>query len=432
MNNIYKLLKEKYDISREVVDFVNKCEVEILDKFAKYDKVKEYNQYKILNIMQENNLTYSDFNWTTGYGYGDIGRDKVEKIYADLFKSEDALVRPNIVSGTHAISLCLFSLLKHGDHLLSASGTPYDTLLKVIGTEGKEEGSLIEHGIYYDEVELLDNKINVEEVIKSIKVNTKMIILQRSTGYSDRKALTIKDLKDAINKIKEYNDKIIIFVDNCYGEFTETIEPIEIGADVIAGSLIKNPGGGLAYSGGYIVGKENYIRRIANRLTAPGIGKECGLTFGMSRQILQGLFLAPNVVSESLKGATLISKAFETLSYKCVPSLDDHRSDIIQAIELGSAEKVVEFCKAIQETSPVDSFVTPIPWNMPGYENEVVMAAGGFIEGSSIELSADGPIREPYYVYFQGGLSYHHCKLALMKILSYFIFKNFLSVNQIQ
>lgn len=418
MKNFYDLMEKEFEVNREVLELVDSVESKLNDRFEERKEIALYNQLKILKAMQKNKLTATDFNWTTGYGYGDIGREKVESIYADVFKTEDALVRPNIVSGTHAISLALFSILKNKDHLLYISGKPYDTLLKVIGYSGNEALSMKEMGIDFSYCELKENKICRENIEKAIRKNTKVVAIQRSTGYSDRRALTIEEIEEGIKIVKELLPDAIIFVDNCYGEFTEFKEPSEVGADIMAGSLIKNPGGGLAYSGGYIVGKSEFINRCANRLTAPGIGKECGLTFGMTRQILQGLFLAPKVVEDAIKGSILLAAIFEKFSYRCIPTSSDKRSDIIEAIELKTKEKVEEFCKAIQETSPVDSQFTPMPWDMPGYEEQVIMAAGDFIEGSSIELSADGPMREPYFVYFQGGLTYEHIKIAIINVVN--------------
>ena len=413
-----KTLCKQFDLENKVIQFVNEKEKEILNKFDKINDIKEYNQYKVINAMQESRLSSTDFNWTTGYGYGDIGRDKVESIYAHVFNTEDALVRPSIASGTHAISLTLSGILRPGDELMAISGPPYDTLQKVIGVKGNMSGTLIDYGIKYKEIPLVDNKINTEEVKKSISQNTKMVMIQRSTGYSDRRALTIDEIENAIRSIREYNMEVIIMVDNCYGEFLEFKEPTDVGADIMAGSLIKNPGGGIALSGGYIVGKSYLVEQIANRLTAPGLGKDCGLTFGTTRSTLQGLFLAPHIVSEAVKGALLVAIAYKELGFNVVPDIDDCRSDIIQAVQLNSPERVIEFCRGIQAASAVDSYVTPEAWDMPGYEDKVIMAAGGFIEGSSIELSADGPIREPYFAYYQGGLTYEHCKLGVMKSLN--------------
>ncbi len=408
------LLQEGVD--PQVVEFVREMESSMESEFKNYEDIADYCQVKILRAMQESKLASTDFNWTTGYGYGDPGREKVEEIYSSIFKSEDALVRPNIVSGTHAISLVLFSILRGGDHFLSITGTPYDTLLKVIGTKGNSDGSLIDLGVEYSEIPLVNGSIDLKSIVDYIKPSTKMVEIQRSTGYSDRRAFTISEIKEAIEEVKSINKDIIVFVDNCYGEFTEYLEPVEIGADIVAGSLIKNPGGGLAYSGGYICGREDLINKVASRLTAPGIGKDCGLTFGITRQILQGLFLSPSTVLGARKGA-LFSACFEKLGFKCIPSVEDPRSDIIQSIEFKDPELLKIFCREVQFASPVDSYFTPEPWDMPGYTDKVIMAAGGFIEGSSIELSADGPMREPYTVYFQGGLTYSHCKIALVKIL---------------
>ncbi len=422
------ILCKQFSIEKEIIKLVNKSEQNICNKFTKIDNIKEYNQYKIINSMQEAKLDSTHFNWTTGYGFNDLGREKVEEIYSNVFNTEDALVRPNIVSGTHALSLTLSGLLRHNEELIYITGSPYDTLLEVIGVKGNSRGNLIEYGVKYKSIDLNDEgSIDIENVINSISNNTRVIALQRSTGYSDRKAITIDEIKEAINSIKQYKKDIIIMVDNCYGEFIDIVEPSDIGADVVVGSLIKNPGGGLALCGGYIVGKRDIIERISNRLTAPGIGKECGLTFGTTRNTLQGLFIAPHVVAEALKGALLTAAAFSNLGFEVVPHINDYRSDIIQGIKFKDKNKVITFCQGIQNASPVDSYVVPEPWNMPGYDDPVIMAAGGFIQGSSIELSADAPIRNPYYVYYQGGLTYEHCKLGLMKALSNLYKKNMIS-----
>lgn len=409
------ILCKQFGIKEEVINFVHSCEKEVTKRFEQLDSIREYNQYKVIEAMQYNRLASTDFYWTTGYGYGDVGRDKVESIFARVFKGESALVRPAIASGTHALSLTLSGILRPKDHLLYITGTPYDTLQKVIGTKGNGEGNLLQFGIEYDEVPLIENSIDIESSIKSIKENTKIVAIQRSTGYSDRRALTIEEIEDAIKSIKDVYPNIIVMVDNCYGEFLEEKEPLEVGADIIAGSQIKNPGGGLALSGGYIVGKEELIDMVANRLTAPGLGKDTGLTFGTSRTTLQGLFLAPHIVMEAVKGALLVGQTYSNLGFNIVPKLDDKRSDIIQGVELLSPERVSEFCKGIQAASTVDSYVIPEAWDMPGYADKVIMAAGGFIEGSSIELSADGPMREPYYAYYQGGLTFDHCRLGVFK-----------------
>lgn len=414
------ILCEEYGISNEVINYVlSKEKVVKNNYFNQIENVKEFNQYKIIQAMQKARLNATHFNWTTGYGYDDVGREKVEEIYSYVFGTEDALVRPTIVSGTHAITLTLSGILRPEDELLSITGSPYDTLQKVIGVKGKEKGTFIEYGIKYREIPLDSNgKIEIEKILNSISKNTKVILIQRSTGYSDRNALTIDEIKLAIEMIKSLNKDLIIMVDNCYGEFIETIEPTNVGADIMAGSLIKNPGGGISLSGGYVVGRKDLIELVANRSTAPGIGKECGLTFGTTRNTLQGLFLAPMVVGEALKGALLTALVYKDLGYRVVPDINDKRSDIIQGIEFKSREKVIKFCQGIQSASPVDSFVSPEPWEMPGYEDEVIMAAGAFIQGSSIELSADGPMREPYFAYYQGGLTYSHCKLGVMMSLN--------------
>ncbi|MFR4554440.1 MAG: aminotransferase class I/II-fold pyridoxal phosphate-dependent enzyme, partial [Peptoniphilus sp.] len=399
------LFKEKYNIDPKIIEFVNRIEDKLQDRFKEFSDIAQYNQVKILKAMQEEGLKATDFNWTTGYGYGDIGRDKVESIYTRIFNVEDSLVRSNIVSGTHAITLAIKAILKPGDHFLSVTSTPYDTLQKVIGLRGDSPDSLINSGYEYSEIPLVNNTIDIESIKSYIQDNTSLVIMQRSTGYSNRRAFTVSELKEAVDEVKRINKDIKIFVDNCYGEFTELIEPSEIGIDIMAGSLIKNPGGGLCYTGGYVAGKEELIERAANILTAPGIGKDCGLTFGMTRQILQGLFMSPKIVEDAIRGATLFSRSFEELGFRTIPTSSDPRSDIVTAIELKKPEILEIFCKYIQFSSPVDSEFTPIPWDMPGYDDQVIMAAGDFIEGSSIELSADGPMREPYYVYFQGGLS---------------------------
>jgi cystathionine beta-lyase family protein involved in aluminum resistance len=426
-NILYKL----FSIDVEIIEYVNFKEQEIIDKFNQINEIKEYNQYKVIKSMQEAKLSSTDFNWSSGYGYGDIGREKVENIYSLVFNCEDAYVRPLIASGTSAIFLALSSLLRPNDELISITGSPYDTMQEAIGIKGNQKGTLLEFGIKYREVPLYNGNIDIKKAIDSITNNTKMIYIQRSTGYSNRKAIPVEDIAIAIKAIKEYKDNLIIMVDNCYGEFTDKIEPTDVGADIMAGSLIKNPGGGLALSGGYIVGRKDLVEQVANRSTAPGIGKECGLTFGMTRNILQGLFLAPHVVAEAMKGALLVGAVYKGLGFEIVPELDDKRSDIVQAIKFNSPEMVAEFCKGIQSASAVDSFVIPTAWDMPGYENKVIMASGGFVEGSSIELSADGPMREPYFAYYQGGLTYEHCKLGVMKSLNNLVRNNLIDKNKL-
>lgn len=429
LEQIKKFLNEKFEIREDVIDYVGDKEKIIEEKFTDIDYIKELNQYKVIKAMQNAKLGSTDFHWTTGYGYGDVGRDKVEEIYAEVFCTEDALVRPTIASGTHALSLTLSGILRPGDGLISITGTPYDTLQTVIGLTGNEKGNLLEFGINYKEVGLIDNKIDVENSLKAIDENTKIVMIQRSTGYSDRRALTIDEIGDAISQIKLYHKDLIIMVDNCYGEFLDIKEPTEVGADIMAGSLIKNPGGGIALSGGYVVGKKDLVELVANRSTAPGLGKDSGLTFGTTRTTLQGLFLAPHIVSEAVKGALLVGAVYKSLGFKIIPDLDDKRSDIIQAVELLNGERVIAFCKGIQAASAVDSYISPEPWAMPGYDNKVIMAAGGFIEGSSIELSADGPMKEPYFAYYQGGLTYEHCKLGVYKSLNNLLNENLVKLN---
>ena len=422
-------LCKQYDLKEEVVEYVNRMEDLVESRFKNLEEIREYNQYKVIGAMQDNRLSSTDFHWTTGYGYGDIGREKVESIFADVFKAEAALVRPAIASGTHALNLALSGILRPGDQLLYITGTPYDTLQKVIGVKGNVEGSLLDYGVLYDEVPLKNNSIDLERTLSSIGEKTKIIAIQRSTGYSDRRAITIDEIEEVIHKIKDQHPGVLIMVDNCYGEFLDTREPIEVGADIIAGSLIKNPGGGIALSGGYVAGREDLINMVSNRLTAPGLGKDTGLTFGTTRTTLQGLFLAPHVVTEAVKGALLVAMTYKTLGFNIVPELDDRRSDIIQGVELLTEERVSEFCKGIQAASTVDSYVVPEAWDMPGYADRIIMAAGGFIEGSSIELSADGPMREPFYAYYQGGLTFDHCKLGVMKSLNNLYSKNLVSLT---
>lgn len=408
-------------IKKEVIKLAEKAEEMISPVFKDLDYIKMYNQLKVLNAMQQEKLSDAHFTFSTGYGYGDIGRDVVDKIYARIFNAEDAIVRPHIVSGTHAIAAALQAVLRPGDTLLSITGTPYDTLLKVIGLKGSGMGSLKEFGVNYKQIELnKEYKIDIDSIINEIKNDSsiKVITIQRSTGYSWRPSLTIEDIEFAINKIKSVNSNIIIFVDNCYGEFLDIKEPTDVGADLIAGSLIKNIGGGIAPTGGYIVGKKDLIELVSYRLTAPGLGKDCGSTFGVIRQILQGLFLAPHITIEALKGAIFCSKIMELAGFEVSPKYNDKRSDIIQAIKFNNKELLIKFCKGIQKGSPVDSFVECEPWDMPGYSDPVIMAAGAFIQGSSIELSADAPIRPPYIAYVQGGLTYEHAKIGIMKALS--------------
>lgn len=419
MEETMQLLMNKMGISQETIQLVEEAEGEVKDLFSIRDEIKEYNQYKVLSAMQEARLSDQHFHWSTGYGYNDPGREKTEEIFAAVFGAENALVRPNIVNGTHALSLALAGNLFPGDNLLCVTGAPYDTLHQIIGLAGNYPGSLINMGVKYRQIDLQENNtIDVKAVEKAIEEEIPiMIYFQRSTGYSFRPALTIDHLLDTIAWIKSNWPQVMVMVDNCYGEFLEIKEPIDVGADLMAGSLIKNPGGGIALTGGYVVGRDKYVMRSADRLTTPGIGKECGLTFGTTRTVLQGLFLAPLIVSEAIKGAILAARVFEKAGYNVQPNWKDPRSDIIQGVQLGGPEEVNAFCLGVQAAAPVDAYVTPVAWDMPGYHDPVIMAAGAFIQGSSIELSADGPMRPPYNVYFQGGLTYPHAKFGVMKAL---------------
>lgn len=416
MNLTNQLLNEHFKIDEKVLSLVHDAEKEVKSQFAKLDDIMAYNQYKVLDAFQKNRISDMHFSWNTGYGYDDPGRDAIERTYADIFHTDAALVRPTIVNGTHALAITLLGILRPGDELIYCTGGPYDTLEEVIGIRGEGNGSLKDYGISYKQVELLpDGSLDLEGIRKAISPKTKMVTVQRATGYGWRKAITIDQIEEWASFIKELNPDIIKMVDNCYGEFLDIKEPTDVGADVIAGSLIKNPGGGLALTGGYVAGRQDLIDKIQYRMTCPGIGGECGLTFGQTRAMFQGIFLAPKVVNGAVKGAVLCGEVYKKLGYEICPQTDDTRSDIIQAVRLGSPEKVVAFCEGIQAAAPIDAHVKPIPWDMPGYESQVVMAAGAFVQGSSIELSADAPIREPYNVYFQGGLTYEHSKFGVIK-----------------
>lgn len=411
-------------MEQKLKELIIDVEKELRPYFDQIEQNALIAQEHVLDAFHEVKITESDLIGTTGYGYDDIGRDHLEDVYSKVFKAEDSLVRPQIISGTHAITLALNSQLKYGEELLYITGTPYDTLLEVIGINGNGIGSFIEQGIAYREVPLKQNKIDIHSVLENINENTKVIAIQRSKGYSSRPSLTIEQIEQAIKAIKEvYPDKII-FVDNCYGEFVEDKEPIEIGADLIAGSLIKNPGGGLAKIGGYISGKANLIERCAYRLTAPGIGKEAGASLGSLPEMYQGFFLAPHVVSQSLKGALFTSRLLEKLNMTTTPHYQDKRTDIIQSVTFETKEQMIAFCQSIQYASPINAHFSPMPSYMPGYEDDVIMAAGTFIQGSSIELTADGPIRPPYEAYIQGGLTYEHVKIAITRAVQHLIKQN--------
>lgn len=414
-NKITDFLKENYKISEDVIKMAETAENDLKEMFAEADRITEYNQYKVLNAMQKNKLSDVHFAGTTGYGYNDLGRDVLEQIYADIFHAEAGLVRPQVISGTHALTVALAGNLRPGDEIFSPVGLPYDTLQGVIGIR-PEKGSLAEYGITYSQRELLpDGNFDYDGIRESIKnKKIRLIEIQRSRGYAWRESFTVEKIGELISFIKEIRPDVICMVDNCYGEFVETIEPTDVGADLCVGSLIKNPGGGLAPIGGYIVGKEEYVENAAYRLTAPGMGKEVGATLGITPSLIQGLFMAPQVVCGSLKGAMFASRLFENLGIEVLPSSNVKRGDIVQSIKMNSAEKVIAFCEGIQKGAPVDSYVTPEPWAMPGYDCDVIMAAGAFIQGASIELSADAPIKPPYIVYMQGGLSWHHAKIGIM------------------
>ena len=417
-DNTYRLLTGEFNISKDVLDLIDRSEESVSALFDDLDDIMTYNQYKVLDAFQKNGIRDMHFSWNTGYGYDDPGREATERVYADIFHTEAALVRPIIVNGTHALTLTLMGILRPGDELIYCTGAPYDTLEEVIGIRGEGKGSLREYGVSYKQVELTDDgRIDLDALGEAISEKTRMITLQRATGYGWRKAISIEEIEEWAGFVKSVNPDIVCMVDNCYGEFLHTKEPTDVGADVVAGSLIKNPGGGLALTGGYIAGRQDLIDKISYRMTSPGIGGECGLTFGQTRTMLQGLFIAPKTVNGAVKGAILCARAFELMGYDVCPKADDIRSDIIQAVKLGTPEGVIAFCKGIQAAAPVDSQVSPEPWDMPGYEDPVIMAAGAFVQGSSIELSADAPIRPPYIVYFQGGLTWPHAKLGILKSL---------------
>lgn len=402
-------------------EIIKKAEKTLVKEFEQIEDIRDFNQEKVLNAFIENKVAPEHFYTVSGYGHDDLGREVLDKVFADVFKAEKALVRIHFASGTHTLACCLFGNLKYGDKLVSVAGSPYDTMQEVIGTAGDDtskEDSLIGHGIKYDEVPLKNGKdIDLEKLDEMIDETVTMVLIQRSKGYSTRKSLSLDTIEKICKTVKKNNPNCICFVDNCYGEFVDTREPLEAGADLIAGSLIKNPGGGIVEAGGYIAGKAKYVDKCANRLTAPGIGSEGGAMFNQHRLIFQGLFMAPSVVCDAVKGAVLASKIFEEIGFNSEPKYYEKRTDIIQNITFGSAEPLEHFCRTIQALSPVNGYVTPIPENVPGYEDQIIMAGGTFIEGSTIELSADGPLREPYTAYMQGGLNYAHVKIALGKIL---------------
>ena len=410
MREMYKNM----GICDEVYDYCDNIIKSIHDRFEEIDKNAEYNQMKVIKALQDEKVAEMHLSGTTGYGYNDDGRDTLEKIYSDIFKTEDALVRPQIICGTHALNVALSSNLRPGDELLSPVGKPYDTMDEIIGIR-PSKGSLAEYGITYAQVDLLpDGGFDYEGIKNAINERTKLVTIQRSKGYASRPTLSVERIGELISFIKSIKPDVICMVDNCYGEFVERIEPSEVGADMIVGSLIKNPGGGLAPCGGYIAGKKECVEQAAYRLSSPGLGKEVGATLGVNQSFYQGLFLSPVVVAGALKGAIFAANVYEKAGFVVRPDGSEPRYDIIQAVELGSADGLLAFCKGIQAAAPVDSFVTPEPWPMPGYDSDVIMAAGAFVQGSSIELSADGPLKEPYSVFFQGGLTWYHAKLGIM------------------
>ena len=405
-------------MDEKIIKLVNDSEKELDKEFKKIDEICEYNSLKVLNAFWNNKLSEAHFSQTTGYGYDDIGRDVIEKIYAEIFGAEDALVRSQFISGSHALTVALFAYLRPGDTMLSISGLPYDTLHEVIGIV-PNDSSLKSFGVNYEQIDLINDDFDYEKIEERLKkTKIKLIEIQRSKGYSTRKSISNSKIKKVVDLIRNYDKDVIIMVDNCYCEFVDKVSPIEMGADIIVGSLIKNLGGGIAPNGAYIVGKKRLVDLAGERLTLPGEGREVGPTLGINKQILEGLFFSPSVVASALKTAVLASKVLEKLEYKVEPRYNDERVDIVQNIEFGNEEDLVKYCQGIQMASPVDSFAIPMPWDMPGYEDKVIMAAGTFTQGSSIELSCDGPIRKPYIAYMQGSLTYEYGKIAIIKAVS--------------
>ena len=409
---------KEFGIKDGIIELSKKVEKDLAPIFKEVEEIEEYNSLKVLSAFQKYNLSEMHFNGTTGYGYGDIGRDTIESIFADVFKAEDSLVRTQFISGTHAISTLLFGILRPNDTLISISGKPYDTLDEVIGIV-ENKSSLQSYGVKYEQIELINDDFDYKAIEERVKKgNIKLIEIQRSRGYSTRKTIDLEKVEKVIKLIKEIDKNVIIMIDNCYCEFVTKKEPIEVGADVVVGSLIKNLGGGIAPNGGYIAGRKDIVELAAERLTAPGLGKEVGPSLGINKQILQGLFFAPQVVASSLKTAIFASKMLEELGYNVEPKFNDKRADIVQTIEFNDREKLIRFCQGIQAASPVDSNSVPMPWDMPGYTDQVIMAAGAFTQGSSIELSCDAPIRPPYIAFMQGGLTYEYGKIGVMRAVS--------------
>lgn len=418
MNLTEQFLIDDFGIDERVLKIVAEAEDEVRSEFEKLDDIMAYNQYKVLSAFQKNRIRDMHFGWKTGYGYDDAGREAIEQTFADVFHTDAALVRTTFVNGTHALATTLLGVLRPGDELIYATGEPYDTLQTVIGITNYEKGngSLRDYGVTFKQVDLLtDGSIDIEGVKAAITDKTRMITAQRATGYSWRKAISMDEIEKLMKAIEEVNPDIVKMVDNSYGEFLDTKEPTDVGADVMASSLIKNPGGGLALSGAYIAGRQDLIDQIQYRMTCPGIGGECGLTYGQTRTMFQGFFLGPRAANGALKGAVLCGKVYEKLGFEVSPKAGDIRSDIVQSVKFKDPAKLIAFCEGIQAAAPVDSFVAPVPGDMPGYEDKVIMAAGAFVQGSTIELSADAPMREPYIAYFQGGLTYEHSKFGVIK-----------------
>ena len=421
LNRTEELLIKTYKFNNKTFELYNKALNDVNEVFNEYDEIREFNQLKVLKAFQEERISESHFTNSAGYGYDDIGRDSLDKVYARVFNTEAALVRPHFVNGTHAIGCALMGNLRTGDTMVCISGAPYDTLHNIIGISDKKNiGSLKEYGVNYKQVDLKSGKFDFDKIKEVLTSDTsiKLVHIQRSTGYGWRNSFLVTELEEVIKFVKDIRSDIVVFVDNCYGEFIDTIEPTDVGADLIAGSLIKNIGGGIAPTGGYIAGKEEYVTQASYRLTTPGIGGECGSTFGVMRQLYQGLFLAPHIAIEAVKGAVFCARLMELAGFEVLPKYNEKRSDIIQAIKFNDKEKLIKFCKGIQKGSPIDSFVECEPWAMPGYSDEVIMAAGAFIQGSSIELSADAPIREPFIAYLQGGLTFDHAKIGILIALN--------------
>lgn len=419
-----KEYKKLFQIDGRTVDLVCLAEKKAKDEMKQAEEIAEYNQLKVLQAFQKNKISETHFIGSTGYGYDDAGRETLDRLYADIFGAEDALVRHNIISGTHALSLCLFGVLRPGDTLLAATGKPYDTLEETIGIRGEGNGSLKDFGISYRQVDLRDNKPDIDGILNCLDESVKAVIIQRSKGYDFRKSLSVEEIGDIITAVKRKKQDVIVIVDNCYGEFVDVIEPTQVGADLMAGSLIKNPGGSLALTGGYIAGKREYVELCSYKLNAVGIGKECGATFDLNRSMFQGIYLAPHIVCQAVKTAVLAAYVFAELGFQTSPAIGEKRSCIIEAIRFGDPRLVVAFCQGIQKGAAIDSFVVPEPWDMPGYGDPVIMAAGAFVQGSSIELSADAPMKDPYVAYMQGGVTYIYGKMGVMLAVDNMIKQN--------